>query len=173
VAQTTESISDELTGRHRVAVWTIYAMIGLTCLLVALALAGVFVNTTRSRDPNFDLALRILIVFFAVGALYIRRWRFMPARLQDIASLRGTPALLKTLQKTTIYVAFIGGAIALMGFVLAMGTGNPVDMLWMAGIAVVVLLYAYPRRAVWQRVVDATENSSGRAQSPSAKGTNA
>lgn len=171
MAQTIETAGDELTARHRTAVWTIYAVLGLTLLLVALALAGVFVRAARARDPNLDLALRVAVIFCAVGAIYIRRARFAPARLQDIASLRGTSALLRTLQNTTMLVAGIGGAIAVMGFVLAMGTGSPTDMLWMAGVAAVVLLYAYPRRKTWRRVVDATANTEGRAPGASAKGT--
>jgi hypothetical protein len=77
--------------------------------------------------------------------------------------------LLDTLQGTTIQIAFIGGAIALMGFIMSMLTGEPFDMLRAGGVALVVLLYCYPRKSAWQRVVDGIEQT-GDADATSVKG---
>src|SRR5204863_203089 len=92
-------------------------------------------------SPIVANTLRISIIFLAFGAFAFRRTRFSAMRLQDIAALRGTSGLLETLQWTTISVALI------------------------------VLLYCYPRRAAWQKVVEAlgeeTTGEAGRA----AKGT--
>jgi hypothetical protein len=74
-------------------------------------------------------------------------------RLKDIASLRGKSGLLKTLQDTTIQLAGIGGAVALMGFIIAMMTGDWTDMLRAGGVAVIVLMYAYPIKNAWQKAV--------------------
>ena len=74
-------------------------------------------------------------------------------RLQDIAALRGLSGLLQTLQRTTIQIACLAGAITLMGFIIAIRTGNEFDMLRAGGVAVIVLIYCYPFRGAWERVV--------------------
>ncbi|MGZ8843656.1 MAG: hypothetical protein ACXW18_08335, partial [Pyrinomonadaceae bacterium] len=54
---------------------------------------------------------------------------------------------------TTIQLAFLGGAIAVMGFVWAMLTRDWTNMLRAAGVSVIVLIYGYPFRSAWERVV--------------------
>jgi hypothetical protein len=76
-------------------------------------------------------------------------------RLQDIAAVKGVSGLLKTLEGTTIQVASIGGAIALMGFIVTM-IAPPFDwthMVRAAGVSVIVLIYCYPFKSAWERTV--------------------
>lgn len=169
MAQTARSTQDELTRRHGAARLAVVGMLVFTLLLVAFALTGLFA-LPPSRNPALEGALRIAIVFFGLGAIALRRTRFAPARLQDIAGLRGASGLLETLQKTTVYVALIGGAIALMGFAITLMTGSGTDMIWLGIIAAAVLLYAYPRRGAWARVVEAAQQG-GAARASAAKGT--
>lgn len=174
MAQNSAQIEGELVGRHRAAVAAVVIALALTLALVALAYAGIFIGKAKQSDPFLRGALSIAIVLFGLGAVALRRTRFAPARLQDIAALRGASGLLASLQKTTVLVALLGGAIAVMGFIVTMGTGHASDMLRFGVIAVAVLIYAYPRRAAWRRVVAATETPDGLdATSPSAKGTTA
>ena len=91
-------------------------------------------------------------------------------RLQDIAALRGISGLLATLRNTTIQIAFIGGAIALMGFMAMIMTHNEYHMLRAGGVAAIVLISAYPQRSAWQRLVRAIEKESGNADDSPAKG---
>ncbi len=175
MTQTAESTRDELARRHRATAMFILAMMVLTVLLMALAYAGVFIPETGRAEPVIDMALRIAVVFFGVGAVVLRRTMFNAARLQDIASLRGTSGLLDTLQKTTVLVALIGGSIAVMGFVINVVGGRAGDetvpqAVWIGLIAIAVLLYAYPRRAAWERVVQLTTPGETAPASP-AKGT--
>lgn len=146
-----ESLESELLRRHRSAAVVVVGFLALTIILVAIAFAA------RSRfiykpDPRAGV-LWIAILVFGLGALVLRRTRFAAIRLEDIAAVRGPSALLKTLQGTTIQVAAIGGAIALMGFVITILEGNEVDMLRAGGVAAIVLIYSYPMRSAWQRVV--------------------
>jgi len=169
---TDESTQEELTRRHRASVSLIIGALASTLLLMGLAVSG-WLGGPR-RNPQLEGALRIVIVFFGLGAVYLRRTRFALMRLQDIAALRGPRGLLAHLQKTTLYVVLIADAIAVMGFAITLMTGFGSDMLWLGAIAVLVLLYAWPRRAAWQRVVEATsagaaDAGAGRA----AKGTTA
>ena len=168
MAQTVENTQDELSRRYGAALRAVVAAFLFTLLLVALAAAGVLTGS-RNFNPTLAGALRIAIVFLGVGAVVFRRTKFAAMRLQDIAALRGESGLLETLQWTTVYVALIGGAIALLGFVISMMTVWT-DMLWLGGIAFIVLLYAYPRRASWERVVSAAGGEAGEAER-AAKGT--
>lgn len=169
MTQAAENSQDELKRRHRAAVITVAGFIVLTLVLVAVAFAGKdFIY--RQGDPTLIGALWIAIVVFAIGSLVLRRTKFSAMRLQDIAALRGITGLLKTLQGTTVQVACLGGAIALMGFIITMLTGDQWDMARAGGVALIVLLYCYPRRSAWQRVVRGIEQT-GDANAPPAKGS--
>ncbi|MDT5158695.1 MAG: hypothetical protein QOC99_2183 [Acidobacteriota bacterium] len=160
MAQTVDDTQGELERRHAVAVRVVGAVFTFTLLLVVLALSGKLGGTLRF-DPVTANSLRFVIVFLGVGAVVFRRTRFSAMRLQDIAALRGTTGLLVTLQTTTIYVAIIGGVIALIGFFISLMTGAGTDMIYLGVIAVAVLLYCYPRRAAWQTVVRALAQGGG------------
>jgi hypothetical protein len=168
MAQTSESIQGELARRHRTAAMVVGALLGLTIALIGIAF--VYAESLhRPGDPSLAMALWISILIFGLGSFVLRRTRLQAARLQDIAALRGMSGLLATLQGTTIQIAFIGGAIALMGFAVMIMTGNKYDMLRAGGVAAIVLLSDYPQRSSWQRALRAAEQS-GNADDPPAKG---
>ena len=174
MAETNETTRDELERRHRAAALFTYAMLALTVILMALAYAGLLIPETGRAEPVLDMTLRIAIVFFGVGAVVYRRTMFNATRLEDIASLRGPSGLLETLHRTTVLVALIGGGIAVMGFVINVLQGRVEGELpqavWIGLIAIAVLLYAYPRKAAWRRVLEMT--GPGRAAvAPPSKGT--
>lgn len=163
-----ETIQGELARRHRTAAMVVGALLGLTVALAIIAFVA-SESLYRPGDPSLAMALWIMILIFGLGSFVLRRTRFQAMRLQDIAALRGLSGLLASLQGTTIQVAFIGGAIALMGFIVTIMTGNKYDMLRAGGVAAIVLLYTYPQRSAWQRVLRAAEQS-GNADASPAKG---
>ena len=169
MAQTSESTQAELARHHRTAAMVVGAMLGLTVALVVIAFVAVDA-LYRPADPSLAMALFITILIFALGSFVLRRTRFQPMRLQDIAALRGISGLLATLRNTTIQIAFIGGAIALMGFMAMIMTHNEYHMLRAGGVAAIVLISAYPQRSAWQRLVRAIEKESGNADDSPAKG---
>ncbi len=169
MAQKSESIQVELARRHRTAAMVVGALLGLTIALVIIGFVSAE-SLHRPGDPSLAMALWIAILIFGLGSFVLRRTRFQTMRLRDIAALRGMSGLLASLQGTTIQVAFIGGAIALMGFMVMIMTGNKYDMLRAGGVAIIVLLYAYPQRPAWQRLVQAIEQSDDADDSP-AEGT--
>lgn len=154
MTQIAETFNDDLIRRHRAAVTVILWVFALTVLLTLLTLTGV-VKISLSRNPSVEGALRIAIAVFGVGAIVLRRTKFSAMRLQDIAALGGPAALLGTLYKTTVHVALLAAAIAVMGFVLTLYEVTENDR-WLGLVAVAVLVYAYPRRAAWQRVLRMT-----------------
>lgn len=140
----------------------------LTVILVAIAFLAINA-IARPGDPRLPLSLWIAILVFGFGAFALRRTRFAAMRLRDIAALRGTSGLLRTLQGTTIQVACLAGAISLMGFVIAIRTGNEFDMLRAGGVALIVLVYAYPFRGAWERLVQG-HSGAGDADDAAPKG---
>jgi hypothetical protein len=166
--QRTESAHSELTRRHRAAARVVIGLLVLTVALIGVAFAAKDA-LHRPGDPSLAMALWVAILVFGLGAFVLRRARFAAMRLQDVAALRGISGLLATLQGTTIQLALIGGAITLMGFIVTMLTGNEYDMLRAGGVAVIVLIYCYPQRTAWQRVVHGLEET-GDANDPPAKG---
>lgn len=149
---TPEGQPNELSQRHRTATIFVVGFVVLNFVLLIVAYLAAE-KMVRTGDPSIIMALWIAILVFGLGAFVLRRTRFAAMRLKDIAALRGTSGLLKTLQDTTIQLAFLGGAIAVMGFVWAMLTRDWTNMLRAAGVSVIVLIYGYPFRSAWERVV--------------------
>jgi hypothetical protein len=129
-------------------------VVGFLVLDLALLVLAYFAadKVFRPNDPSIVMGLWIAILVFGLGAFVLRRTRFAAMRLKDIAALKGTSGLLKSLQDTTIQIAFIGGAIALMGFIVTIMTGDWTSMLRAAGVSAIVLFYGYSFRSAWERV---------------------
>ena len=117
------------------------------------------------------MAVRISLVFFFLGAIALRRTRFARMRLQDIAALRGVSGLITSLQKTSLLVTLIGVAVALIGFVSTLMTGNPWYTYASGVVAVAILVfYGYPVRSSWEHAIlrySPTENSTNLLESDS------
>ena len=135
-------------------------MIVVIFLVLTLALvAAAFVAFWGARfiyrpgDPTIIWPLRIVVLVLGLGAVVLRRTRFNAMRLKDIAAVKGASALLKALQDTTIQIACVGGAIALIGFIITIRTGDWWDMLRAAGVALIVLFYVYPIKTSWERAL--------------------
>ncbi|MDT7605185.1 MAG: hypothetical protein QOF61_3182 [Acidobacteriota bacterium] len=164
----------ELTHAHGRARAIVQGLITFSLLLVVLAFARIRLNLPQSLlDPNLYRALWIVILFLGLGAIVLRRVRSNAARLQDIAGLFGQTALLASLLKTTLFVASLGGVAALLGFVAYLLSRDPFDMLKAGVVAVAVLLYSYPRRSAWRRVLEASQQPGGIPGPSPAKGTSA
>jgi len=129
-------------------------IVGFLVLDVLLLVLAYFTaeKLYRPGDPSIVMGLWIAILIFGLGAFVLRRTRFSAMRLKDIAALKGMSGLLKSLQDTTIQIAFIGGAIALMGFILSLLMADWTSMLRAAGVSAIVLIYGYPFRSAWERV---------------------
>jgi hypothetical protein len=142
----------ELTRRHKSAATTVVGLLVATVLLCVVA----FLSDAYLLDkpnPNLDIAVRIVILVLGLGAVVWRRNKFQPMRLQDIAGLGGVSALIRTLEKTTVQIALLGAAIAAIGFIATLMTGNERYSYWAGAIAVVVFIYSYPTKTSWLRTV--------------------
>lgn len=168
--QTSTDVQSELIRRHRVTAMVVRAFLVVTVALIAVAFTGRAPALGKGNpDPTSIWFLRITIVILGIGAVSLRRTRFTAMRLQDIAAVRGLSGLLQTLQNTTLQVSVLGLLIALMGFVLMMMTGVVDNMIFIGIAALAVLIYCYPRRRSWQRVVHGIQ-LEGDANDTPAKG---
>ena len=142
----------ELARRHKAAATTVLGLLVATILLSVLAFLA---KPYFTEKPNIvlDMAVRIVILILGLGAIAWRRTKFQTMRLQDIAGLAGVSGLLKTLEKTTIQLALLGAAIASIGFVATLMTGNDRYTYWAGAIAVIVFVYCYPTKQSWLRAL--------------------
>jgi hypothetical protein len=130
-------------------------VLGLLVATVLLSVVAFLSDAYLIEKPNptLDIAVRIVILIFGLGAVVWRRTKFQPMRLQDIAGLAGVTGLIKTLEKTTIQIALLGAAIAAIGFIATLVTGNERYSYWAGAIAVVVFIYSYPTKSSWLRAL--------------------
>lgn len=151
--KTNPEVQAELLRRHKSTTTTVLSLLIAVILLCVVAVVGKKFLTPRI-NPSLDMAARISILIFGLGAITWRRTKFSPMRLQDIGALNGASGLLATLQRTTVQVAIIGTAIACIGFAATLITASEYYT-YVAGIVgAVVILYAYPVRSAWERAVE-------------------
>jgi hypothetical protein len=142
----------ELARRHKAAATTVLGLIVATVLLSVLAfLARPYLTPKDSAVMN--MAVRIVILILGIGAVIWRRTKFQPMRLQDIFGLAGVSGLLRTLEKTTIQLAVLGAAIATIGFIATIVTGNEWYTYLASAVAVLVFVYCYPTKSSWLRTL--------------------
>ena len=143
----------ELVRRHKAAATTVLGLLVATILLSVIAFLSRPYLNQQPYNPPLDAAIRILVLLFGLGAVFWRRSKFATMRLQDIVGLAGISGLLKTLEKTTLQLALMAAAIAVMGFVTTLITGNDLYTYWTGAVAIVVFVYCYPTRSSWRRAV--------------------
>jgi membrane protein YdbS with pleckstrin-like domain len=142
----------ELARRHKAAATTVLGLIVATVLLAVVAfLARPYL--TPQDNSTINMAVRIVILFLGIGAVVWRRTKFQPMRLQDIFGLAGVSGLLKTLERTTIQLAVLGAAIASIGFIATLVTGNEWYTYLASAVAVLVFVYCYPTKSSWLRTI--------------------
>jgi len=149
---TAASIQEELNSRHRAATIVVGLFFALDVVLLAVAYFAA-TKIYRPADPKIAMGLWLVILVCGLGVFVLRRTRFSPMRLQDLAAVKGISAMLATLQGTTIQIASIGGAIGLMGFIITIITGDWSNMLRAAGVSAIVLFYCFPFKSAWERSV--------------------
>lgn len=143
----------ELTRRHKAAATTVLGLIVATILISIVAYLGKpYFSELESRP--IDWAFLILVLILGLGAVAWRRNKLNPTRLQDIAGLEGASGLMRTLERTTLQIAFLAAGIGVIGFVATLMTGQEFYTYRAAAVAILVLAYCYPTKSSWIRAVD-------------------
>ena len=163
-------VQAELIRRHKSTATTVLSLLVAVILLSVLAFVSQKFLVPRTSS-SLDMTFRIIVPILGLGAIALRRTRLAKMRLQDIAALRGASGLLATLQKTALLMAIIGIAVALIGFVCTLMTGQVWYSYTAAVVAAAILLfYGYPLRPSWEQAVQQyspTENSTNLVESES------
>ncbi|HEY8412234.1 MAG TPA: hypothetical protein VIK76_12555 [Pyrinomonadaceae bacterium] len=143
----------ELARRHKSAATTVAGLFIATVLLSIVAFVARPYLIEKPPNLPLDMAVRILVLVLGLGTIIWRRNKLSPMRLQDIAGLQGVSGLVKTLEKVTIQMAILAESIATIGFIVTLVTGNELYTYWSGAIAAVVLVYCYPTKSSWLRMV--------------------
>jgi hypothetical protein len=157
MSQTTETNSQILLEKnYRTSVIAVSAQI---LFMLALTVVSWFVITYSSNDisEQASFALWGTILLIAAGSFVLRRMLFSWERLKNVALLKGLPGLLNILQANTILLAALGAVIAIMGFLVAVLSGNKFEMLRAGAISLIVFLMNFPRKPVWQKILAGAE----------------
>ncbi len=147
-----KSALPELQRRHKATVTTVRVLLILAVLLSAIAYL-IDGSLPEKNNPSLDIAVRIMILVFGLGAITLRRTKFATMRLQDIGALKGASGLLITFQRTTLQVAILGAIIAVVGFIATLFTANAFYSYGAGLVALAVLLYCYPVRSSWEKAI--------------------
>ena len=150
---TPQEVQAELWRRHKAAATTVLGLIVATLLLSVVAYLGQpYFSELESRQ--IDWGFLILVLILGLGAVAWRRTKFNPTRLQDIAGIAGPSGLIRSLEKTTLQLAVLAAGIAVVGFVATLMTGQEFYTYRASAIGVIVLLYSYPSKRSWKRIVE-------------------
>ena len=133
----------ELARKHKAAATTVLGLLVAVILLCVIAFVSRSYLELKPPNLSLDWATRLVVLFLGLGAIVWRRNRFSAMRLQDIAGVAGVTGLIKTLESTTLQLALVAAAIALIGFAVTLIQGNELYTYWSCAIAVVVLIYCY------------------------------
>ena len=143
----------ELARKHKAAATTVLGLLVAVILLCVIAFVSRSYLELKPPNLSLDWATRLVVLFLGLGAIVWRRNRFSAMRLQDIAGVAGVTGLIKTLESTTLQLALVADAIALIGFAVTLIQGNELYTYWSCAIAVVVLIYCYPTKSSWLKTV--------------------
>lgn len=147
---------NELEKRYRTTTIVIAFQI-FTVLVLIVAAWFAAQNTNNSVSGQTLTTLWVAVLFIAVGAFLARRMLFGWERLKNTVLLKGVKGLIQTLQTNSIILGVIGEIVAIMGFLIALLSGNKWEMFRAGVIALVVFLANFPRKKVWEKIVSNLE----------------
>jgi len=142
----------ELNKRYRT---TVFIVLGQIFVVLFLIVAGAFFVPKIQNDLSEQdfLTLWVGVLFIAVGSFVIRRLFFSWERLKNVGILKGVSGVLSALQRNSIILGFFAVAVAGLGFLITLYSGNGADMFRAGVIALVVFLINFPRKKIWKTVV--------------------
>jgi hypothetical protein len=90
----------------------------------------------------------------SLGAIALRRVLLLRFRLETIADRRGVTGVLKHLFTVTVIGAALAEAVGIIGLIMIFFGGDQSDLIRVAVVALVVMLYNYPRLRAWKQAVE-------------------
>jgi hypothetical protein len=136
---------------HSTVIVIVFQIFTVIVLIVAAWFAAQ--GSKNSISSLSQMTLWVAVLFIAIGAFIFRRLFFSWERLKTTMLLKGIKGLLKKLQTNSIILAAIAEIIGIMGFLIAVLSGNKWEMFRAGAIALVVFLANFPRKSNWVKIV--------------------
>lgn len=161
-----EQSDSRVAAAHRFA---LILMLAFSMSIVVYTGVGVLILNTRGASTSAQLPYPFYAAaaVLAIGSIVIRRAQLHRMKLEVVATTRGVEGLIKHLLNTTILTCAIAEVIGVLALVVPFFGGDQNDVIRLGGVALVISLYNYPRRAAWQRAVNyfaATTASAGESR---------
>jgi hypothetical protein len=148
----TDDVFEELERRHKAVATTVLGLLVANVLLAIVAFLGK-PYFRQTDNPSLETILKVGVGLLAIAAIVWRRMRLAPMRLKDVGAIRGGSGLIRTLEKTTLQIAVLTALIAALGFIATALSGNEYYNYFASAVAILLLLYFYPTKASWRRIV--------------------
>ena len=132
----------------------------LLLLVLNIFLSGRVGPASDGDFTNLRIAFTAVVAFLALGSISLRRVMFHSMRLEIIWTAGGIKGLLQHLSKTSVLLAGITEAAAVLGLVFGVLTGDSSSATSMILAGLAVFLVAFPRRGAWLRVIAAAETTT-------------
>lgn len=146
----------ELEKRYRTTVAIVLGQILIALLLILVSWFFVSKVETNLTAQDFT-TLWVAVLFIAIGSFVLRRLFFNWERLKNITLLKGVKGLLGTLLTNSVILGLMAEIVAIVGFLIAIFSGNSSDMFRAGVISLVVFLINFPRKSVWKKIVSNLE----------------
>lgn len=156
MAEISSENRNEFEKRYRTTTIVIAFQIFTVIVLIVAAWFAAQSSNNSVSDQTLT-TLWVAVLFIAVGAFLARRMLFGWERLKNVVLLKGVKGLIQTLQTNSIILGAIGEIIAILGFLIALLSGNKWEMFRAGAIALVVFLANFPRKSVWEKIVSNLE----------------
>lgn len=146
----------ELEKRYRTTTIVIAFQI-FTVIVLIIAAWFAAQNSNNSASEQTITTLWVTVIFIAIGAFLVRRLLFGWERLKNTTLIKGVKGLLQTLQFNAIIIGIMGETVAVVGFLIALLSGNKWEMFRAGAVALIVFLANFPRKSVWEKIVSNLE----------------
>ncbi|HEX8090621.1 MAG TPA: hypothetical protein VF762_17305 [Blastocatellia bacterium] len=129
----------------------------LAASIVVYTVAGLLlVNARQPRLISSDVPVPFYVaaLFLALGSIALRRAQMRRLRLEVVAGLRGIGGLINHFLQVAVVSAALAEVIGVLALAVVFFGGDQAAVIRLGVVALVVALFAYPRRSAWQRAVD-------------------
>lgn len=119
---------------------------------IFLIIFGWFYSAYRDNSVNQNAIplLWFLVISIVILSFILRRLLFSRKRLVKSS---GQIGILSDLQNSTAILIFLGLIITLFGFLIGSLSGNKLEILRAGIAALVVFIFNFPRKTIWQKIV--------------------
>lgn len=152
------TIQNELDKRYQTT-FRIVVILIFSALVLIVASSFLTAYIDNSVTDTAISALWISIILLTVLSFILRRILFSWSNLQKTAEQKGSLGLLAVIQNNTVFLCLIASIIAVIGFLVTILSGNKLEAFRAGIVVLMVFLFNFPRKAIWQKIVDSLGNS--------------